>query len=144
MAETIKSAFAGRILMTLATLVYGVVPPFVDLGDTHVFHPDWTPHSRMHMVWLLATMSAIAVLVLYLIWLHADQAFGIWMAGILGICVLGGFYVSAATMSLYGGALADKGGIAPVMSAIDANLLGFSVTTALLLAGWFLARTRRA
>ena len=50
-----KSVLAGRILMILGTLMYGAIPPFVDLTETHVFHPEWTPHSRMHMVWLLGT-----------------------------------------------------------------------------------------
>ncbi len=57
-----KSVLAGRILMTLATFMYGAIPPFVDLTETHVFHPEWTPHSRMHMVWLLGTNTSIAVL----------------------------------------------------------------------------------
>ena len=59
-----QSSLTGRVLMTVATLLYGVLPPLVDLTETHVFHPGWTPHARMHMVWLLGTNSAIAVLAL--------------------------------------------------------------------------------
>lgn len=134
----------GRILMTLATLIYGVVPPIVDLGSTHVLHPDWTPHARMHMVWLLATMSSISILALYFLWRHADRSFGILMGGLLGTCALGGFFVSAATAPLYGGSLSDKGGVPDVAGFIDANLLGFGIAIAMLLAGWFLARPGRA
>jgi drug/metabolite transporter (DMT)-like permease len=68
-----KSAAAGRLLMTLCTVGYGFLPPFVDLGVTHVQHPDWTPHSRMHMVWLLATNFGVSVLALYLLWLHGAR-----------------------------------------------------------------------
>lgn len=139
-----KSILAGRILMTMATLIYGVLPPFVDLTETHVFHPEWTPHARMHMVWLLGTNSAIAVLALYFLWLHkANSAFGVRLAGILGLCVFGGFWLSASTASLYGGALSDKDGVPPILG-MDANIVVFSLALLLLLVGWFLARARSA
>ena len=134
----------GRVLMTLATLIYGVIPPIVDLGSTHVLHPDWTPHARMHMVWLLATMSSIAVLALYFIWRHGDRSFGIRMGGLLGSCALGGFFVCAATVNLYGGSLSDKGGVPDVAGIVDANLLGFGAGAVLLLIGWRLAASRGA
>jgi hypothetical protein len=137
-----KSVLAGRILMTLATFMYGAIPPFVDLTETHVFHPEWTPHSRMHMVWLLGTNTSIAVLALYFLWFHkASRAFGVRLAGILGLCVYGGFWLSALTVSLYGGALSDKGGVPPIMG-MDTNVVVFLSAVLILLAGWFLARAR--
>ena len=139
-----KSVLSGRILMTLATLIYGVLPPFVDLTETHVFHPEWTPHSRLHMVWLLGTNSAIAFLALYFLWFHkVNSAFGVRLAGILGLCVFGGFWLSATSTSLYGGSLSDKGGVPPILG-MDANILIFSLALFILLAGWFLARLRSA
>ena len=139
-----KMILVGRVLMTLATLIYGVLPPFVDLTETHVFHPEWTPHSRLHMVWLLGTNSAVAVLALYFLWLHkANSAFGVRLAGILGLCVFGGFWLSASTISLYGGALSDKGGVPPLLG-MDANIVVFSFALLLLLVGWYLARARSA
>ena len=134
----------GRVLMTLATLIYGVIPPIVDLGATHVLHPDWTPHARMHMVWLVATMSSMSLLALYFLWRHADRSLGVLMGGLLGMCALGGFFVSAATAPLYGGSLSDKGGVPDVAGFIDANLLGFGIAAAMLLVGWFLARPKGA
>jgi hypothetical protein len=128
--------------MTLATFMYGAIPPFVDLTETHVFHPEWTPHSRMHMVWLLGTNTSIAVLALYFLWFHkASRAFGVRLAGILGLCVYGGFWLSALTVSLYGGALSDKGGVPPIMG-MDTNVVVFLSAVLILLAGWFLARAR--
>jgi len=139
-----KSSLVGLVLMTVATLLYGVLPPFVDLTETHVFHLEWTPHSRLHMVWLLGTNSAIGVLALYFLWLHkANRAFGVRLAGILGLCVFGGFWISASTISLYGGALSDKGGVPPIMG-MDANILVFSLALLLLLVGWYFARARSA
>lgn len=139
-----KSVLIGRVLMTLATLIYGVLPPFVDLTETHVFHPEWTPHSRLHMVWLLGTNSAIAFLALYFLWFHkVNRAFGVRLAGILGLCVFGGFWLSATSTSLYGGSLSDKGGVPPILG-MDANILIFSLALFILLTGWFLARLRSA
>jgi hypothetical protein len=138
----LKSVLAGRILMTLGTLMYGAIPSFVDLTETHVFHPEWTPHSRMHMVWLLGTNTSIAVLALYFLWFHkASRAFGVRLAGILGLCVYGGFWLSVLTVSLYGGALSDKGGVPPIMG-MDTNVVVFLSAVLILLAGWFLARAR--
>jgi hypothetical protein len=125
--------------MSFATLIYGLLPPFVDFGSTHVFHPDWTPHSRMHMVWLLGTNAAVAVLALYLLWFHkARNTLGVRLAGLLGVCVYGGFLLAASTSPLYGGALSDGGGVPPVMG-LDANVVVFSFALLILLVGWFLA-----
>jgi len=137
------TALVGRVLMTLATLVYGVAPPFADFNETHVLHPQWTPHARLHMVWLIATNSALAVMALYFLWLHrGDRALGARLAGLLGLCALGGFWIAAATMPLYGGALKDVGGV-PLVLGLDGNLLAFSSALLLLLTGWALANRGR-
>lgn len=139
-----KVKVVGQILMTLATLTYGVIPPFVDLSETHVFHPEWTSHSRMHMVWLLGTNSAVAFLALYFLWFHkANRTFGIRLAGILGLCVYAGFWLSASTASLYGGALSDKGGVPPLMG-MDANVVVFGFAAFVLMVGWLMAHSGRA
>lgn len=117
--------------MTVATLIYGIVPLFVDLTETHVFHPDLTPHSRMHMVWLLGTNSSLAVMALFLLWLFKeDRAFGIRLAGALGLCV-------------YGGSLSVKGAVPPILG-MDANIVGFSPGLLVLTVGWARARFRSA
>jgi hypothetical protein len=134
----------GRILMTLPTLNYGVGAAAVDLTQTHVFNPQWTPHSRMHMVWLLATNTAISAVSVYLLWVRgASGTYNVRLAGVLGICVYGGFFLSAATIATYGGSLSDPGGVPPIMG-IDANIVGFSVSLIVLLVGWALARQKGA
>ena len=49
--------FIGMILLTVAAIQYGFVPPIVDLTETHVFHQEWPPHARFHMMWLLTAGS---------------------------------------------------------------------------------------
>lgn len=139
MKRSARVVILGRIIMTLATLMYGVIPPLVDLTETHVFHPDWMPHARMHMVWLLCTNTAIALVALYFLWLHKSSlAVGVHLAGVLGLCVYGGFMLSAFTTPLYGGSMSDNGGVPPVLG-VDANILAFSFALLLLLVGWLLA-----
>jgi hypothetical protein len=130
----------SRILITLATLVYGVIPLLVDLTETHVFHPDWTPHARFHMVWLLATNTALAGFALYLMWLSKlDTRIRVRAAGVVGLCVLGGFFVSTMTSSLYAGSLVDPvGGVPPIMG-MDANLVVFSPMLVLVVIGLWLS-----
>ncbi len=139
-------AWLGRCLMSIATLMYGAVPVLVDLTETHVFHPDWPAHARFHMVWLVAQLAGTAGLALFLIWSRSEpegQA-PVWrlrLAGGLGFITLSGFYGSAVTARLYGGALADAGGV-PSLWGLDANLVSFSVALGLLLAGLWLAHHR--
>lgn len=130
--------------MTVATLMYGLIPPFIDLTETHVFHPDWTPHARMHMVWLLGTNLTLAAVALFLLWRSKlDSATGVRLAGVLGLCVYGGFMSAAATSSLYGGSLADIGGVPPILG-MDANIASISLGLVMLTTGWLLARPSHA
>ena len=131
----------SRVLITIATLVYGVIPLIVDLSETHVFHPHWPPHARFHMVWLLGTNSLLAVLAMYLMWQRGpEHAIRIRLAGLIGLCVFGGFMVSTLTRKLYGGGMADTvSGVPPVMG-IDANLLVFLPMLGLVMVGLWFAR----
>ena len=120
-----------KILITIATLIYGIAPLFADLNTSHVFHPEWTPHARFHMVWLLATNSSLAALAMWLLWYRSQLI----PAAILGIFVVGGFWVSTLTKPLYDGALGDQGGVDVKMLGLDANALAFGVVLVLLVAG---------
>ena len=122
---------AGRILITLATLLYGIAPLFADLNATHVLNPEWTPHSRVHMVWLLGTNSCIAALALWLLWFQAQRG----LSAILGLCVMAGFWIAVATSPLYGGALSDVRGIDTRILGIEGNALVFGIIVILLVAG---------
>lgn len=139
MHKTSSHVWLGQAIMTVATLVYGLGPLIIDLTATHVFHPEWTPHARMHMVWLLGTNTLIALVALYFLWLYKFVAFGVNLAGILGLCVYGSFMLSAFTSPLYGGSMGDEAGV-PLIMGLDANILGFSIALMLLLTGWFLAK----
>ena len=127
---------ASKLLITIGTLIYGIAPLIADLNSTHLFHPDWTPHSRLHMAWLLTSNGSIAVLSLWLLWRKGQVA----LAGVLGLCVVGGFWVAAATQSIYGGALSDMGGIESKILGLDGNTFGFGLVAILLITGLVLNR----
>ncbi len=124
-----------RRVLTAATLVYAVLPVLADLSPSHVLHPGWPPHARLHTVWLLGTQFAMGVVALYLLWgSRGDARTRIVQAGVLALVVLGAFLVAAVSAPLYGGALSDPGSGVPQVFGLDANLLVFG-TTAVVVAG---------
>ena len=113
----------SKVLITLGILMYGVAPLVADLNPSHLLHPDWTPYSRLHMAWLLATNSSIAILAAYFLWIKDE----VLLSGILPICVLGGFWVAALTSGFYGGAYSDIGGIEAKVMGFYGNAIGFAL-----------------
>ena len=135
-------ALLGKVLMSLAIAAFTFVPPIVDLvTDTHVFHPGWLPHARMHTVWLLGVSSGVGLVALALLWSPGPPLSSrIHLAGILGAIVFGAFFLSASTISLYGGALSDtSGGVEAGPFGIDANLFTFTAASTLLVVGWWMS-----
>ena len=99
----------GKLLISLAIAIYAFIPPIVNLmTDSHVFHQQWMPHARMHTVWMLGSTFGIGLVSLYLIWMRRiERQFSINLAVVLSGIVYGAFFLSASTISLYGGALSD-------------------------------------
>ncbi len=134
----------GKVFMTLAILVFTVIPPLADLGtSSHVFHPQWTPHARVHTVWLLGLASAVGLLALYLLWIRQrDSVFNLNLAFTLGLCTYGAFFLAAGTRGLYNGAMTDAGGLESRPFGFDPNTFTFTIATTVLIAGWLLCRRR--
>ncbi len=126
----------SKLLITLAILSYGVVPLIADLNPTHLFHPDWTPHARLHAAWLLASSSAIALVALYVTWIKEQVQLG----GVLSICVLGGFWIAVLSRGLYDGSLTDVGGVEVKVMGFEANSFAFTLTFLMAVAGMLLNR----
>lgn len=133
----------AKALLTLAAIIYAVIPPIVDFNATHAVHPEWIGHARFHMVWLVGVNSFVGFFAIYQIWMRADRG-GPVVAGILSAIVLGSFFLAAVTMPLYDGALADPGGVEVAPGGIDSNLLLFSIGFAINAVGLFLAARSKA
>lgn len=136
----------GRVFMSVGIVMATFIPLLVDLSPTHVFNAAWPAHARLHEVWLLSTGAMVGLMALYLIWFYRNnRALGIAMASLLMSCVLGGFFVAAATAPLYGGILIDPA-TAHMMPnqdmamGIPLNVFVFGLAFILLMIGTVLAR----
>jgi hypothetical protein len=130
----------AKFLVTVAVLMFTVLPPLVDFGESHVRHPDWTGHARFHTAWLVLENSMLGLLALALIWYQGTMT-KLLIAGWISTLVLGGFMLATLFMPLYSGALSDPGpGEVPQEPrGIDLNLAVFGAGFILSLAGLILA-----
>jgi hypothetical protein len=130
----------AKILITVPVLMFTVLPPLVDFGESHVLHPDWTRHARFHTAWLVLENSMLGLLALALIWYQSTHT-KLLIAGGISTSVLGGFMLATLLIPLYSGALSDPGpGEVPQgQRGIDLNLAVFGAGFILSLAGLVLA-----
>ena len=131
------SFLAGKILITISTIIYGLAPLFVDLNKTHATNPLWTGHSRFHVVWQVMITFCIAILSLYFLWIRSYEIENIVIAFILGLSVLGSFLLNVCLMKFYGGTLADKNGVSKTFN-INSNLLGFTIALTMSILGFLI------
>ena len=116
-----------KLLTSLCLILAGMGPLLLDIGDTHLFNPNWDEHSRVHEVWRLATNFMIAFLGLYLIWKNNM----LFLASLLSLCMILGFMISVITMPFYNG-LAVGNGIDELSPfGIPLNIFSFVVVLAL-------------
>jgi hypothetical protein len=130
----------AKTLITVSVLLFTVLPPFVDFGESHVRHPDWTRHARFHTAWLVLENAMLGLLALALIWYQGTNT-KLLIAGGISTLVLGGFMLATLFMPLYSGALSDPGPgeVFHESGGIDLNLAVFGAGFILSLAGVVLA-----
>jgi hypothetical protein len=112
---------AARILITIGVLVYALAVPLLELNDTHVFNPEWSPHARLHEIWQLATNSMIGLLALWLAWGKGS----VRIPAVLGLLVMGGFLVAYASRELYGGSMVlSAGSVERTLFGLNLGVIG--------------------
>ena len=116
----------AKILTSLCLILAGMGPLLLDIGDTHLFNPNWDEHSRVHEVWRLATNSMIAFLGLYLI-LKKNM---LSIASLLSLCMILGFMISIITMPFYNGLAVGVGIDELKPFGIPLNIFAFIVVLA--------------
>lgn len=127
---------AARLWITAGTLAYGLGPFIMDMNKTHLFHPNWTGHARLHLLWASVSQLAIAGLALWLTWTEAPDP--IWrcrLAAIIGLCMTSGFWASMALRKTFQGTLHDPGGIPPIAGKVDGNVIAVLLIDGLLIIG---------
>ena len=112
-----------RSIITFSVLLYAIVVPFLEINETHVFNPNWTPHVRIHEVWQLITNSSIGVFCLWLVWVKNETIVG----AILSLLVIGGFLLAFAIQELYGGSMKYLDGREKILMGINIGVLGFGI-----------------
>ena len=119
-----------KSIITFNIFLYALVVPFLELNDTHVFNPDWTPHVRIHEVWQLITNTSIGILCLWLVWVKNETK----ISAILSLLVTGGFLLAYMFQDLYGGSMKYLDGTEKTLLGINIGVLGFGIAFILLLA----------
>ncbi|MEZ5503724.1 MAG: DUF6640 family protein [Halioglobus sp.] len=104
----------ARLILSFIAIMLAIGPAKADFNATHATNPLWPPHARFHVVWQVLYNSCISVVALFLLWTpSSDYLMHIYLAAILNFIWGAMFYVTLASMSIFGGALADVNGIKP-------------------------------
>ncbi|SHJ08958.1 hypothetical protein [Aquimarina spongiae] len=118
-----------KFAITFSVILYAFAVPYLEINDTHVFNPDWTPHVRIHEVWQLLTNSGIGILCLWMIWKKNE----VLLPTILSMLITGGFLIAFFIKDTYGGSMKYLDGSEKTLLGINIGLLGFGVAFLLLL-----------
>tara|TARA_R110002096_G_scaffold432020_2_gene648090 strand:+ start:1726 stop:2133 length:408 start_codon:yes stop_codon:yes gene_type:complete len=121
-----------KSIITFSVILYAIVVPFLEINDSHVFNPDWTPHVRIHEVWQLITNSAIGILCLWLLWVKRETQ----ISTILSLLITGGFLLAYILQDLYGGSMEYLDGSEKTLLGINIGVLGFGIAFILLLSSY--------
>lgn len=127
---------AGRwITIAIAALLL-VAPNMADWNTSHIYHPDWTHHSRLHVVWQLMMQSGFAAAALVLAMRRT-----VVPAALINCAIVGTFFVAYVLMQggLYEGSLTDVTDGTNRIMGRDGNLLLFSLVLPVQVIALFMA-----
>ncbi|MEM9256788.1 MAG: DUF6640 family protein [Pseudomonadota bacterium] len=138
-----------RILFSVIAVMLIIGPSAADFNKTHATNPLWPPHARFHVVWQVLSNACISLVALYLLWTPSSEYLThLYVAAALNFIWGLNFYITLATMPLYGGALRDVNGIKPfrfnvfgTVREVDTNLFGGTILMTLNLIGFLLIQT---
>lgn len=128
----------NKYIITFSIVLYAIAVPFLEINNTHVFNPDWTPHVRIHEVWQLITNSAIGLLCLWLVWVKKETE----ISAILSLLITGGFLLAYALKGFYGGSMKYLDGSEKILFGINIGVLGFGIAFCLVLLSLILGKRK--
>lgn len=128
-----------KTAITFSVILYAFVVPFLDINETHVWNPDWTPHARIHEVWQLVTNSSIGVLCLWLVWYKKE----VLLSTLLSLIVMGGFLLAFFLKDGYGGSMKYLDGSEKTVLGINLAVLGFGTAFLFLIISQLLTKTKK-
>lgn len=118
-----------KIAITFSVILYAIIVPYLDINETHVWNPDWTPHARIHEVWQLITNSSIGLVCLWLVWYKKEMQ----LSFLLSIIVMGGFLLAFFLKDGYGGSMKYIDGSEKTILGINIGILGFGIASLFLI-----------
>ena len=128
-----------KIAITFSVVLYAIVVPILDISDTHVWNPDWTPHARIHEVWQLITNSSIGAVCLWLVWYKKEFL----LSTLLSLIVMGGFLLAFFLKDGYGGSMKYLDGSEKTIIGINIGILGFGIAFLFLILSHILTKTEK-
>jgi hypothetical protein len=84
----------SKIIFTVLCALTIIVPTIMDLNETHMTNPQWTPHARLHWAIQYLSITLIQCIALFLLWgNYADKnsILVTWFAGLAPIFFWGMF-----------------------------------------------------
>ena len=129
----------NKLVITFSVILYAIAVPFLEVNDSHVLNPDWTPHVRIHEVWQLITNSSIGLLCLWLVWIKKETR----ISSILSLLVTGGFLLAFILKEFYGGSMKYLDGTEKTLLGINIGILGFGIAFILLLLAMILEKKKK-
>jgi len=117
-----------KAIITFSVILYAIAVPFLEINETHVFNPDWTPHVRVHEVWQLIANSSIGVLCLWLVWVRKETR----VSSILSLVITGSFLIAYIFREYYGGSMQYLDGSEKTLLGINIGVIGFGFAFILL------------
>ncbi|RIV69033.1 hypothetical protein D2U88_15360 [Flagellimonas aequoris] len=112
-----------KIMISLVILLYAGAVPLLEISNTHMFNPNWTPHVRIHEVWQLSTNTAIGILCLWLVWVKKEFK----LSTLLSLLVIGGFLIAYLLQDLYGGSMKYLDGSEKTILNLNIGIVGFGL-----------------
>ena len=129
-----------KVAITFSVFLYAIVVPFLDISDTHIWNPDWTPHVRIHEVWQLITNSTIGLVCLWLVWYKKE----VQVSTLLSLIVTGGFLLAFLLKDSYGGSMKYLDGSEKTALGINLGVLGFGIAFLFLIVSHLLTRMKKS
>lgn len=117
-----------RVPIALTAFVFVILLPVLEVGPTHLVHPGWPGHARLHEAWQLLANASLAAVCLWLAY-RRNQIFD---AALVALAAVAPFLFAAALQPLYGGSFSHVDGsppslsgyaAVPVMALLSAGLL---------------------
>ncbi len=132
----------GRILISIAAIITGVIPILADWNDSHIFSKQWSPHARFHGVTSLSMATILSSVALWLLWRpSSDRDATVTAAAAVPIAYWGPFFFARFVP---GTGVEDPGHRLVRIAGVPSNLLGAAAAMLTSGLGWYLDRQMRA